>query len=130
MKPRMLQLFVFVLLVGTWGLGEAVEPLKLYDNFQLGPVNPDKWVGVEFGSAVREAARTIILDPLNPLLRRLRIFDRSYGETASNAGTSLGAFDFAFRNPSTITAIGATVQVRNFKSTGCPSNSTPNLSNR
>jgi hypothetical protein len=123
----MLQLFVFVLLVGTWGLGQAVEPLKPYDDFQLGPVNPDKWFGVEFGSAVREAARTIILDPLDPLGRNLRIFARSYGETASDAGTSLGAFDFAFRNPSTITAIRARIQVRSITSTGCPSNPTPTL---
>ena len=128
MKPRMLQLFVFVLLVGTWGLGEAVEPLKPYDDFQVGPVNPNKWFGFQTpGSAVREAARTIILDPLDPLGRNLRIFARSYGETNSDAGTSFGGTAFAFRNPSTITAIRARIQVRSITSTGCLSNSTPTL---
>jgi hypothetical protein len=128
MKPRMLQLFVFVLLVGTWSLGEAVEPLKPYDDFQVGPVNPDKWVGFQSsGSTVREAARTIILDPLDSLGRNLRIFDRSYGETTSDAGTSFGGFAFAFRNPSTITAIRARIQVRSITSTGCPSNPTPTI---
>jgi hypothetical protein len=127
MKPLVILLLVFLLLVGTWGLGQAVELLKPYDDFQLGPVNPDKWVGAEFGSAVREAARTIILDPLDPLGRNLRIFARSYGENNSNAGTSLGAFDFAFRFPSTITAIRARMQVRSITSTGCPSNPAPTL---
>ena len=48
MKPRMLQLLVFVLVLGTWGFAEALEPLKLYDNFEQIPINPDKWGGNEF----------------------------------------------------------------------------------
>lgn len=131
MKPRLLQLLVFVLLVGTWGLGEAVEPLKPYDNFQLGPINPNKWLPTQFGIGgadafnVYEANRTIILDPLNPSERVLRILNRAYGENNSNAGTSFGAFRLKVKNPSTTTAIRARLQVRNFTSTGCPGNSTP-----
>jgi hypothetical protein len=123
-KVVVMHFLVVLLLASTWGFAEAVEALKPYDTFEVGPINPDKWVGFQSGSEVREAARTIIQDPEG---RHLRIFDRSYGETASDAGTSFGGFAFAFRNPSTITAIGATVQVRNIKSTGCPSNPAPTL---
>ena len=112
-------LLIVLLLLGTGTFAEALEPFKPYDTFEVGPVNPDKWVGFQSGTEVREAVRTIIQDSEG---RHLRIFDRSYGETASDAGASFGGFAFAFTNPSTITAIGATVQVRNFKSTGCPSN--------
>jgi hypothetical protein len=135
MKPRILQLLVFVLLVGIWGLGEAVEPLKPYDDFQLGPINPDKWVGAQFGIGggfalnVLEANRTIILDPLVPLGRDLRILNRAYGENNIDTGGSIGAFRLAFKNPSTISAIRARIQVQSYKSTGCPGNTTPTAAN-
>lgn len=34
MKPLAIHLLVFLLLVGTWGFAEALEPLKPYDNFE------------------------------------------------------------------------------------------------
>ena len=122
MIPRMLQLLVFVLLVGTWGLGEAVEPLTLYDNFEKGPINPDKWFGTQFNpgnTGPYEAARTIIQDPEG---RHLRLLNRSYGQIGSNSGRSLSFFRLAFSNPSPITTIRARIQVLSFKSTGCPNN--------
>ena len=119
MRHFLMLFLIVLLLLSTWHVAEALELLKPHDNFEMGPVNPDKWVGFQSGSEVREAVRTIIQDSEG---RHLRLFDRSYGGTASDLGISFGGFAFAFKNPSTITAIGATVQVRNFKSTGCPSN--------
>ncbi len=122
MRRFLFPVLLVLFLLGTWHPAEAVETLKPYDNFLFGLVNPDRWVGSQAGSGVREASRTIIQDSDG---RHLRILNRAYGETDSDAGTSFGGFAFAFKNPSTITAIGATMQVRNFKSTGCPSNPTP-----
>lgn len=122
MRHFLSPVLIVLFLLGTWHPAEAVEPWKVYDNFQIGLVNPDKWVGFQAGSVVREAARTIIQDSDG---RHLRIFNRAYGEPGSDTGTSFGGFAFAFKNPSTITAIGATMQVRNFKSTGCVANPAP-----
>jgi len=96
-----------------------------YDNFQLGPINPNKWHGDQFGNEVYEANRTIILDPLNPPGRVLRILNLAYGANNSDFGQSLGAFRLAFKKPETITAIRADMQVRSYKSTGCLGNPTP-----
>jgi hypothetical protein len=126
MKPRMLQLLVFVLLVGTWGFAEAeehrnlgLEPLKLYDNFDQGLINPDKWRGDQFqtGGYYQELVRKI-----TPEEHHLRILNRSFGQTFSNGGNTLNLFRLAFTRPDTITAIRSRVQVRNAESTGCPDN--------
>lgn len=117
MKPRMLQLLVFVLLVGTWGFAEALEPLKLYDNFDQALINPDKWRGdqLQTGGYYQELVRKI-----TPEEHNLRLLNRSYGNTFSNSGNTLNLFRLAFTIPSTITAIRSRVQVRNVESTGCP----------
>ncbi|TKS58727.1 MAG: hypothetical protein EWM72_02784 [Nitrospira sp.] len=103
MKPRILQLLVFVLLVGTWG--------------------SDKWFGSQFefpfryGNASLEVVRRIIQDPQG---RHLRILNRSFGQTTSTDGTSSDFFRLGFARSDTITAIRTRVQVQNFESTGCP----------
>ena len=124
MKPRMLQLLVFVLVLGTWGFAEALEPLKLYDNFEQIPINPDKWGGNEFhfGGDTFELVRETIQDPEG---HHLRMLNRFYNQTNIDTGVSFGLFRLAFKLPSTITAIRSRVQVLNFESTGCPQNSTP-----
>jgi hypothetical protein len=133
MKPRILQLLVFVLLVGTWGFAEAeehknlgLEPLKLYDNFEQALINPDKWRGDQFqtGGYYQELVRKI-----TPEEHHLRILNRSFGQTFFNGGNTLNLFRLAFTRPDTITAIRSRVQVRNVESKGCPTylNSTPTL---
>lgn len=123
MKPRLLQLLVFVLLVGTWGFAEALEPLKLYDKFREVPINPDTWIGNQFEAPFRsnssflELARETIQDPEG---RHLRILNRSFGQNTINDGNSLSLFNLRFTHPETITAIRSRVQVRNVESTGCP----------
>ena len=117
MKPRILQLLVFVLVLGTWGFAEALEPLKLYDNFDQALINPDKWRGDQFqtGGFYQELVRKI-----TPEEHNLRLLNRSYGNTFSYSGNTLNLFRLAFTRPDTITAIRSRVQVRNVESTGCP----------
>lgn len=124
MKPRMLQLLVFVLLLGTWGFAEALEPLKLYDNFEQVPINPDKWVGNEFqfGGITPEFALETTQDPSG---HHLRILNRYYNQTTSDTEESFGLFRLGFTHPETITAIRSSLQVRNVESTGCALNPTP-----
>ena len=117
MKPRILQLLVFVLLMGTWGFAEALEPLKLYDNFDQALINFDKWRGDQFqtGGFYQELVRKT-----TPEDHHLRLLNRSYGNIYSQSGNTLNLFRLAFTRPDTITAIRARVQVRNVESTGCP----------
>ena len=117
-----IHLLVLLLLVGTWGLAEAVEALKPYDTFQVGPISPDRWSGSQFNpgnTGPYEAARIIIQDPEG---RHLRLLNRSYGQIGSNSGTSLSFFRLGFSNPSPITTIRARIRVLSFKSKGCPNN--------
>ena len=122
MKPRMLQLLVFVLLVGTWGFAEALEPLKLYDNFEQALINPDKWAGNEFhfGGSFLDLARKTTQEE-----HHLQILNRFFNQTNSDTEESFGLFRLGFTRPETITAIRSSVQVRNVESTGCADNPTP-----
>ena len=131
MKPRILQLLVFVLLVGTWGSAEALEPLKLYDNFEQTPIDINRWVGVQFEAPFRFGTSFLeLVRKTTPEEHHLRILNRSFGLTFSNGvppGNSLSLFRLGFTRPDTITAIRSRVKVRNVESRGCPVevNSTP-----
>ena len=82
MKPRILQLLVFVLVLWTWGFAEALEPLKLYDNFDQALINPDKWRGDQFqtGGYYQE------LVAKSP--RRSTTFDSSIARMATPSATA------------------------------------------
>lgn len=126
MKPRMLQLLVFVLLVGTWGIAEALEPLKLYDNFEQAPINSDKWFGSQFEAPPRFGGSFLeLVRKTTQEENHLRILSRSFGDTGFTGGISLSLFRLGFTHPDTITAIRSRVQVRNVESTGCALNPTP-----
>jgi hypothetical protein len=126
MKPRILQLLVFVLLVGTWGFAEALEPLKLYDNFEQAPINSDKWFGSQFEAPPRFGGSFLeLVRKTTPEEHHLRILSRSFGDTRFTGGTSLSLFRLGFTHPDTITAIRSRVQVRNVESTGCPASLNP-----
>lgn len=129
MKPRMFQFLVFVLVLGTWGFAEALEPLKPYDNFEQAPINSDKWVGSQFEAPVRFGGSFLeLVRKTTPEEHHLRLLSRSFGDTVSNDGISLSLFRLGFTRPETITAIRSRVQVRNAESTGCPSlNPTPTV---
>ncbi len=128
MKPRMLQLLVFVLVLGTWGFAEALEPLKLYDNFEQALINSDKWVGSQFEAPVRFGGSFLeLVRKTTQEEHHLRILSRSFGDTGFTGGISLSLFRLGFTRPDTITAIRSRVQVRNVESTGCALNPTPTL---
>lgn len=124
MKPRLLQLLIFMLVLGTLGMAQALEPLKLYDSFDQALINTEKWRGGQFhtGGFYQELVRTTI-----PNEHHLRLLNRSYGNTYSNSGNTLNLFRLEFIAPSTITAIRARVQVRRVESMGCPEELTSTL---
>ena len=128
MKPRMLQLLVFVLVLGTWGFAEALEPLKLYDNFEQAPINSDKWFGSQFEAPPRFGGSFLeLVRKTTQEEHHLRILSRSFSDTGFTGGTSLSLFRLGFKRPDTITTIRSRVQVRNVESTGCALNPTPTL---
>jgi hypothetical protein len=65
---------VLIVLAGT--LAPAVEPLVLYDDFNVGQIAQDKWVKGEEGAGTEPAVQ--IQD------NRLRLFNRIYGKTDSD----------------------------------------------
>ena len=137
MRRHVLCVLSALLLLGSWHLAEAVEPLKAYDSFEVGPISPNRWDGISFGDNIFAAAnnlyegnRTIVVDPLGVVgnLRNLRILNRSYGTTGDNTGKTFGSYGLNFKNPGTVTAIRARVKaLTNPLSRGCslnPSNDT------
>ena len=83
MRRHILCVCSALFLLGSWHLAEAVEPLKAYDSFEVGPISPNKWNGTSFGdnifavsSNLYEGNRTIVVDP-SGVGRDLRILNRS-----------------------------------------------------
>jgi hypothetical protein len=108
-------LCVVALLIFTTVPAQALESLVLYDDFHPPPsfINPDKWFGTDFGGtdAVREIQGT-----------HLRMFYRAFGNTTSDIDLTFSPLQLHFQNPAAVTAIQATITVRDFEVTGCPSN--------
>jgi len=92
----------------------AVEPLVLYDDFNAEQLDAGKWVREEDGTG----KSSVQLQD-----NRLRLFNRSYGKTDSDKGQDGGGIFLSFPKLAAVTAIKATVQVRDVKTTGCPGNS-------
>ena len=126
----MRQVVMFVLIVlfllGTWHLAEAVDLLKAYDTFEVGPISPDRWNGSTLGDSLYEGNRTIVVDP-SGVGRDLRILNRSYARTDSNIGLTFGSYGLTFKNPGSVTAIRARVQALSVLSRGCSLNALPTL---
>ena len=119
-RPVQCILMSALVLLGSWHLAEAVEPLKAYDSFEVGPISPDRWNGFSLGenflaasSNLYEGSRLIVVDPLGVAgnLRNLRILNRSYGKTNNNSGTTRGVYGLNFKNPGTVRAIQARLKV-------------------
>src|SRR5215510_1056030 len=102
-----------VVLAGV--LAHAVEPLVLYDDFNAAEIDAGKWVREEDGAGSKPNVQ--IQD------NRLRLLNRSYGKTDSDKGQDSGGLFLSFPNLAAVTAIKATVQVKDVGTTGCPSNS-------
>lgn len=95
----------------------AVEPFALYDDFNAGAINPDKWFGSQAGF-LEEASRLAKGG-------RLGISFRAWGDTTSNTGSRGSNLRLNFSDPAAVTAIKATVTINRFTLTDCPLNPTP-----
>ena len=107
-------LFGVVALMGSWGASPtwALEPFALYDDFETKPLDPAKWVGIQFGPHVLEAQR-------KPGKGQLKIQNRAYGATDSDTGSERNIVGLHFADGASVTAIEAIVEVKNFEATGC-----------
>lgn len=108
-----------VLLILAASPTQALESLVLYDDFTSKHIDPHKWSGQDFGRGT-EAVRKI-------QDHRLRMFFRTFGETASDRDSRFSVLRLGVLNPAAVTAIQATVTVRDFKVTGCPTNAQPSF---
>lgn len=106
--------FFIVMAVLAGVPAQALEPLATYDDFSVGFINPDKWFGSESGGNGVDVVRQVVT-------KRLRLAYRSYADTNIDGGRRSSNLRLNFRNPSAVTAIGATVQVRKFTATHCSS---------
>lgn len=99
---------------------QARADLVLYDDFEAEFIDVNKWIPREDrdglpGEAVREIHG-------RPGTRRLHMIYRAYGGLGTNVGGVAGRNRLVFSNPAAITAIEATVTVKEFESTGCAEN--------
>ena len=103
----------FTLLGGTYSNASAQEAMVLYDDFDQTLLDPNKWVGAQTSpSVILEANRKISKDAL-------KIINRSYGRTDTDAGHTLNGNNLNFPNPDAITAIQATVTAQKVDVQGC-----------
>ena len=102
-----------MLLIVVAGIpAQASEPLVLYDDFNATFINPNKWIGGEFGDACREAVRQIVSN-------RLQLLSRAYGHTNADTGQGLCHIFLSHPNPAAVTAMTAKVEIRQVETTGC-----------
>ncbi len=101
---------------------QAVEPFALYDNFNARFISPSKWVGGGIGNDVREIVRQTQPENSPTNRRRLHLLGRIHGGTSSNSGGGGSSLSLDFARPSRVTAIKATVQVRDFAASKCAAN--------
>src|SRR4029450_13979735 len=87
----------------------AVEPLVRYDDFNAEQLDVGKRVREEDGTG---KASVQLQD------NRLRLFNRSYGRTDSDKGQGAGGRSLSFRKLAAVTAIKATIQVKDVGTTG------------
>ncbi len=97
---------------------QALADLVLYDDFEAEFIDVNKWTPIEFrdglpGEAVREIHG-----------QRLHMIYRAYGDLGSASGGVAGRnrLQFPGQIASAITAIEATVSVKEFEATGCEEN--------
>jgi hypothetical protein len=117
MKNGLHALCAFLLLILSI-LPVHAESLVLYDNFNSGEINPDKWVGYESNN---NAAREVVRQIRNG---RLNLSTCSYGSTGSNIGGQAGGPYLRFNNPGLVKAIQAIVQVNKCEIAKCAGNDT------
>ncbi len=90
---------------------------NMYDAFNQPFIDPERWRGQEFGSALSatEAVREIDRG-------RLRMFHRIHGETDSDFGIRAGGTRLHFTEPETVERIQLLVHVTDLEVLDCPFN--------
>lgn len=114
-------IILLVVLVGVQA--SAQQTLVLFDDFKETFLDPSLWVGIESrqdpGIQMLESVRQIQGG-------KLRLLNRVYtNNTASDTGSFYGATRLLFKDGVGITAIKASVQVKNLAVNGCSSNTAP-----
>ncbi|MBI3245361.1 MAG: hypothetical protein HYZ50_02505 [Deltaproteobacteria bacterium] len=106
----------FFALIGE--ISAQAEDFVLYNDFNAKSklIDPDKWMGFEIFPGGTETTREIVGKQFN-------IAFRSYGSTTSDTGGVGSRTGLLFTNPAPISAIKATVQVKQFEALGCSTNS-------
>jgi hypothetical protein len=123
MRIRSWILIFTVILSGFIVLPEIAQAqLVLYDNFNSGKINPEKWNGFEpAGTAAApnaESGRRVVE-------KKLQLHLTSYGETSSDTGGPSGGNQrLRFNNPTPITGIQAKVAIQKAVAQGCAANLT------
>ncbi len=90
----------------------------LYDDFKSGVIDPFKWIGQEIGDVGRESARIITS-------QKLKLVERGYGNTDSDAGLPTVKTMLYFTNPQNIRGVKATVKLVDLEVIGCDNNTSP-----
>jgi hypothetical protein len=92
------------------------EPLVLYDDFETGArMNPEKWFGAGGERPVLDVRRA-------QADGQLRLLNRSYSATSTNAGAQTGQIFVGFTDPSAVRAIQATLEIETFENRACAAN--------
>jgi len=112
---------LFLFMVGS--PVRALEPFVLYEDFSVKILDETKW----YGSETISPGVNIEDQVLQISGGKLHMLARFYGNVSPPAGVSRGFYNLTFANPATITAIAATVQVKNIEADGCPANPTPTV---
>lgn len=123
LRSIMFILFLVPLLViSAWTPSDALEPWRLYDDFEVGPISFSKWYGESSDdSHIYAMDRTLVLDP-SGVGRDLRLMHVGHGASNDNSGEEETSVGLAFAAPETVTAIRAKFNVRNYTTTACAAN--------
>jgi len=105
----------------------ALESWRVYDNFDVGPISPRKWLGWnDEYRYIREEDRTIVADP-SGVGRDLRLMQKAWGAGSDNTGEELTQLGLSFARPGTVKAMKAKINVRAFNLQACAANTSSSI---
>lgn len=100
-------------------------PWVLYDNFNAPLINPNRWFGAEGNGPITRLTPQVSAESERLVQGgRLRMSFRSYGLTTSDVDPTNNALRLMFTSPATIIGVRATVGIRRYDLTPCPTNAT------
>jgi hypothetical protein len=112
-----------VVVLALVGCKAANAQMVLYDNFDAtSTINPAKWAGVPGDPHILDELRELAAVPGVPKDKQLHLYQKAYGATTDNSGSSGGLFGLSFLNPSAVTAISFTLVVNKITQIACKTN--------